>query len=146
MRRAVGLVSLKDGGWYCTVFGAGSLGSKSSGWHDVLAVGCAPVASGGVDPASPVYPKACLIAANWSMSSLVAHACLALASWTSAGNCCHTQHKIVLTSHPSRTFMCSASSLEQVAPGDMRCCHFPGNLHEKPCYQSGVCVCYCRLA
>ena len=42
-----------------TVFGAGCLGSNSSGWHDVLAVGCVPVASGGVDPASPVYPKAC---------------------------------------------------------------------------------------
>ena len=78
MRCAIGLVSLKDGGWYCTVFGAGCLGSKSSGWHDVLAVGCAPAASGGVDPASWVYPKACLIAANWSMSSPVAHACFSI--------------------------------------------------------------------
>ena len=74
MRRVVGLVSLKDGGWYCTVFGAGFLGSKSSGWHDILAVGCVPVASSGVDLASPVYPKACLVAANLSMSSPVAHA------------------------------------------------------------------------
>ena len=71
MRHVVGLVSLKDGGWYCTVFGAGCLGSKSSGWHDVLAVGCIPVASGGVEPARPVYPKA----ANLSMRSPVAHAC-----------------------------------------------------------------------
>ena len=78
MRRAVGLVSLKDGGWYCTVFGAGCLGSKSSGWHDVLAVGCVPVASGGVDLASPAYPKACLIVASWSMSSPVAHTCFSI--------------------------------------------------------------------
>ena len=78
MRRVVGLVSLKDGGWYCTVFSAGCLGSNSSGWHDVLAVGCIPVASGGVDLASPVYPKACLIVANWSMSSPVAHACFSI--------------------------------------------------------------------
>ena len=74
MRCVVGLVSLKDGGWYCTVFGAGCLGSKSSGWRDVLAVGYVPVISGGVDPASLAYPKACLVAASWSMSSLVAHA------------------------------------------------------------------------
>ena len=78
MRCIVSLVSLKDGGWYCTVFGAGCLGSKSSGWHDVLAVGYAPVASGGVDPASPVYPKACLVVANSSMSSPVAHACFSI--------------------------------------------------------------------
>ena len=78
VRCAVGLVSLKDGGWYCTVFGAGCLDSKSSGWRDVLAVGCTPVASGGVDLASPVYPKACLIEANWSMRSLVAHACFSI--------------------------------------------------------------------
>ena len=58
MRRVVSLVSLKDGGWYCTVFGAGCLGSRSSDCHDVLAVGCVPVASGGVEPARPVYPKA----------------------------------------------------------------------------------------
>ena len=75
MRHIVSLVSLKDGGWYCTVFGAGCLGSKSSGWHDVLAVGCIPVASGGVEPARPVYLKACLVAANSSMRSPVAHAC-----------------------------------------------------------------------
>ena len=31
-------------------------------------------------------------------------------------------------------------------PGDMHCCHFPDNLHEKFCYQSGVCICCCRLA
>ena len=55
---------------------------------------------------------------------------LASALWTSTGNCCRTECKIVLTSHPSRTFMCLASSLEQVAPQDMHCCHFPGNLHE----------------
>ena len=68
-------MSLKDGGWYCTVFGAGYLGSRSSGCCDVLAVGCIPVASGGVEPARPVYLKACLVAANSSMSSPVAHAC-----------------------------------------------------------------------
>ena len=78
MRHVIGLVSLKDGGWYCTVFGAGCLGSKSSGWLDVLAVGCIPVASGGVDLASPVYPKACLVVANWSMSSLVTYACFSI--------------------------------------------------------------------
>ena len=78
MRHAVGLVSLKDGGWYCTVFGAGCLGSKSSRWHDVLAVGCVPVTSGGVDPASPAYPKACLITASWSMSSPVVHVCFSI--------------------------------------------------------------------
>ena len=60
------------------VLGAGCLGSKSSGWHDVLVVGCVTVASGGVDLASPAYPKACLIAASLSMSSLVAHACLSI--------------------------------------------------------------------
>ena len=75
MRRVVSLVSLKDGGWYCTVFGAGCLGSKSSDWHDVLAVGCVPEASGGVEPARPVYLKACLVAANSLMRSPVAHAC-----------------------------------------------------------------------
>ena len=78
MRHIVGLVSLKDGGWYCTVIGAGCLGSKSSGWHDVPTVGYVPMASGGVELASPVYPKACLVAANWSMSSPVAHACYSI--------------------------------------------------------------------
>ena len=38
------------------------------------------------------------------------------------------------------------SSPEQVAPRDMRCCHFAGNLHGKPCCRSGVCVCRCHLA
>ena len=75
VRHIVGLVSLKDGGWYCTVFGAGCLGSKSSGWCDVLAVGCISMASGGVGPARPVYPKACLVVANSSMRSPVVHAC-----------------------------------------------------------------------
>ena len=75
VRRAIGLVSLKDGGWYCTVFGAGCLGNNSSDCCDVLVVGCVHMASGGVDPASPTYPKACLVAASWSMSSLVAHVC-----------------------------------------------------------------------
>ena len=75
MRHAAGLVSLHDGGWYCTVFGAGCLGSKSSGWCDVLAVGCIPMASGGAELARPVYLKACLVAANSSMRSPVAHAC-----------------------------------------------------------------------
>ena len=78
MRCVVGLVSLKDGGWYCTVFGAGCLGSKSSGWCDVLAVGCVLVASDGVELASPVYPKACLVAANSSMRSPVAHDCYSI--------------------------------------------------------------------
>ena len=74
MRCVVGLVSLKDGDWYCTVFGASCLGSRSSGCCDVLAVGCVPVASGGVEPARPVYPKACLVAANSSMRSPVVYA------------------------------------------------------------------------
>ena len=54
---------------------AGCLGSKSSGWCDVLAVGCVPMASGGVEPARPVYLKTCLVVANSSMRSPVAHAC-----------------------------------------------------------------------
>ena len=70
----MGLVSLKDGGWYWTVFGAGCLGSRSSGCCDVLAMGGVPVASGGVEPARPVYLKACLVATSSSMSSPVAHA------------------------------------------------------------------------
>ena len=60
------------------VLGAGCLGSKSSGWHDILVVDCVTVASGGVDLASPAYPKACLIAASLSMSSPVAHACFSI--------------------------------------------------------------------
>ena len=75
MRCVVDLVSLKDGGWYCTVLGAGCLGSRSSGWCDALAVGCIAVASGGVELARPVYLKACLVVANSLMRSPVAHAC-----------------------------------------------------------------------
>ena len=71
---------------------------------------------------------------------------IALASWTFAGSCFHIQQKTVLTSHPSKTSECSACSLEPVAPGDMHCYHFPGNLHEILYCLSDGSVCYCRLA
>ena len=75
VRCMVSLSRLKDGGWYWTVLGAGFLERVSSCWlHVVLAVGCDSL-SGGIGPASPVLPKACHVAASWSISSPVPHVC-----------------------------------------------------------------------
>ena len=60
-----------ESGWYCIFLGSSFLERMSSGWRDVLAVGCDPLISGGVGPVSFVYPKVCLITASWLMSSPV---------------------------------------------------------------------------
>ena len=59
--------SVKAESWWLVLYiflGSGFLERMSSGWRDVLAVGCDPLISGGVGPVSPVYPKACLITAS----------------------------------------------------------------------------------
>ena len=70
----------------------------------------------------------------------------ALALWTFSGSCFHIQHKTVLTSHPLEICECSTCFLELVAPEDMHCYRFPGNLHEILYCLSDGSICYCHLA